>query len=47
MNTNTTLKNAVFNFAFTGVMQPHKHDDAERPRSLLARIIAPRKPQDD
>jgi hypothetical protein len=47
MKTNTSLNNAVFNFAFTGVMQPHKQPDDERPRSLLARIVAPRPRRDD
>jgi len=43
MNTNSTLNNAMFNFAFTGVMQPHRRPEQERPQSLLQRIIPTRK----
>jgi hypothetical protein len=39
MNTNTTLRNAVYNFAFTGIMQPHRQANEEPPRSLVSRII--------
>jgi hypothetical protein len=43
MNTNTTLQNAVFNFAFTGVMSPHRRSDEERPQSLISRLVPKRK----
>ncbi len=44
MNTNSTLNNAVFNFAFTGVMQPHRRSsDEERTVSLISRLIPKRK----
>jgi hypothetical protein len=43
MNTNSTLNNAILNFAFTGVMQPHRHPEDERPKSLLARFIPKKK----
>jgi len=33
MNTNSTLQNAILNFAFTGVMQPHKPAEDERVKS--------------
>ena len=41
MNTNSTLNNAVFNFAFTGVMQPHRRpvDDEGRTVSLTFRKL--------
>ncbi len=47
MNTNTSLNNAMFNFAYTGVMQPHKRPEDERPKSLLARLIPARKTRND
>ncbi len=43
MNTNTTLNNAILNFAFTGVMQPHKQPETARPVSLIGRLIPRRK----
>ncbi len=47
MNNNTSLNNAMFNFAFTGVMQPHRHIEGERPKSTLSRFIPFRKRRDD
>jgi hypothetical protein len=43
MNTNTTLQNAVFNFAFTGVMSPHRRAEDVRPQSLMSRLVPTRK----
>ena len=37
MNTNTTLRTAILQFAFTGVFGPHPHKDAyEAPRVVSA-----------
>ena len=47
MTTNSTLNNAILNFAFTGVMQPHRRLDEERPISLIARLVPARKRRDD
>jgi hypothetical protein len=44
MNTNSTLNNAMFNFAFTGVMQPHRRPEEERLPSLFSRLIPKGKP---
>ena len=43
MNTNSTLNNAMFNFAFTGVLQPHKRPADERPTLSLTRFIPKKK----
>jgi hypothetical protein len=43
MNTNSTLNNAILNFAFTGVMQPHKRQEEDRPQSLIGRLVPRRK----
>jgi hypothetical protein len=47
MNTNSTLNNAMFNFAFTGVMQPHRRPEEHRPTSLSSRLVPKRKSRDD
>jgi hypothetical protein len=47
MNTNTSLNNAMFNFAFTGVMQPHRQLEDAPPKSVLSRLIPLRKRRDD
>jgi hypothetical protein len=43
MNTNSTLNNAILNFAFTGVMQPHRQPEPEAPKLSLARFIPKKK----
>ncbi len=43
MNNNSTLNNAIVNFAFTGVMQPHKRPEEERPKLSLTRFIPKKK----
>jgi len=46
MKTNSSMNNAVFNFAFTGVMPPHRRIEDERPTSPLSRFVPFRKRQD-
>ena len=46
MKTNSTLNHAVFNFAFTGVMPPHRRIEDERPASPPSRFVPVRKRQD-
>ncbi len=46
MKTNSSLNHAMFNFAFTGVMPPHRRIEDERPTSPLSRFIPFRKRQD-
>jgi hypothetical protein len=46
MKTQSSLNNAMFNFAFTGVMQPHRPLDDAPPKTVLSRFIPPRKRRD-
>lgn len=39
MNTRSTLNNAILNFAFTGVMQPHQPEEAW-PYARLAELVS-------
>ncbi len=43
MNTNSSLNTSLFNFAFTGVMPPHKRAEEERTKSQLTRFVPWRK----
>jgi hypothetical protein len=46
MNTNASLNNVLINFAFTGVMPPHRRIEDERPKSPTSRFVPWRKRPD-
>ena len=46
MNTNSSMNNALFNFAFTGVMPPHRRPEEEPTKSKLTRFVLWRKRQE-
>jgi hypothetical protein len=43
MKTNSTLNNAMFNFAFTGVMQPHRRVGEAEPIKLALKKSIPKR----